>query len=339
MLSQPRAVHRALPLVDGTVLLVGGCSTIGCGGFDESRTSEVVDPATGQARPGPVMAQPRASGTATTLPDGRVLLVGGYPGEGRPPTAGIEVFDPTTVSFAAAGTLHAGRADHTTTVLPGGRILVVGGFGTDGEALASTEVVDLAEGTTTAGPPLPEPRAAHAATLVGDRLLVVGGSSQYGAVPTMAVLEGSTWTTGQDLAVPRVKHAAVALVDGRVLVVGGSTTVEGRKLLASTEIVTMPAGAGTGSVTAGPDLAFAQYKLDGAVVPLPDGRVVIAGGPRVEVFDPADDTMATVQEPAQQRRSFVTATVVGERQVLVAGGYDAEIVPTASARVVTVPPP
>ena len=74
------------------------------------------------------------------------------------------------------------------------------------------------------------------------------------------------------------------------------------------------------------------------MVALPDGRVVIAGGPRVEVFDPADGSMTTVGEAAQPRRSFVTATVVGDRRVLVAGGYDDAITPTTSARVVTVPP-
>ena len=47
--------------------------------------------------------------------------------------------------------------------------------------------------------------------------------------------------------------------------------------------------------------------------------------------------MTTVSETAQPRRSFVTATVVGDRRVLVAGGYDDEVTPTASARIVTVP--
>ncbi len=49
----------------------------------------------------------------------------------------------------------------------------------------------------------------------------------------------------------------------------------------------------------------------------------------MEVFDPADGSMTTVSETAQPRRSFVTATVVGDRRVLVAGGYDDEVTPTA----------
>ena len=338
VLSQPRAVHRAVPLRDGSVLLVGGCATQGCGGFAQARTSEVVDPRTGTARAGPVTTEPRASGTATLLADGRVLLVGGYPGEGRAPTAGMEVLDPAAGTFAPAGALRVGRADHSATLLPDGRVLVVGGFGAEGEALASVELVDPASGAVTSGPALPEPRAAHAAVAVGDLLVVVGGASRGGAaVPTTHVFDGTSWTDGPRLAVPRVKHAAVALADGRVLVVGGSTTVEGRELLGSTEILTLPSADAVGASAPGPDLAAAQYKLDGAVVALPDGRVVVAGGPRVEVFDPADGSMTTVRETAQPRRSFVTATVVGDRRVLVAGGYDDAITPTTSARVVTVP--
>ena len=177
VLSQPRAVHRAVPLRDGSVLLVGGCATQGCGGFAQARTSEVVDPRTGTARAGPVTTEPRASGTATLLADGRVLLVGGYPGEGRAPTAGMEVFDPAAGTFAPAGALRVGRADHSATLLPDGRVLVVGGFGAEGEALASVELVDPASRAVTSGPALPEPRAGHAAAAVGDLLVVVGGAS------------------------------------------------------------------------------------------------------------------------------------------------------------------
>ncbi len=295
-LTLPRAVHRAVALPDGSVLLVGGCSTSGCGGFDEARTSELVDPASGRSRPGPIAGEPRASGTATTLVDGRVLLIGGFPGEGREPTAGIEVYDPETSSFSPFGTLRTARAGHSATVLPDGRVLVVGGSGVDGAALDSVEVVDPATALVSLGPPLPEPRAAHDAVLVDGRVLVVGGASRDDALSTTALLQGGAWVAGPELGTPRVKHAAVALRDGRVLVVGGSTSVEGRELLASTELVTLSDDPAPGMVRDGPTLAAGQYKLDGAVAVLPDGRVAIAGGSRLEVFDPADDTMATVDE-------------------------------------------
>ena len=49
------------------------------------------------------MLHPRSSHTATRLPDGRVLIVGGWAREGTAPLAEAEMFDPTTGTFEPAG--------------------------------------------------------------------------------------------------------------------------------------------------------------------------------------------------------------------------------------------
>jgi hypothetical protein len=67
--------------------------------------------------------------TATLLPDGRVLVVGG--GNGTGPTASEELWDPATATFSRAGSLAGARMMHTATLLPDGRVLVVGGSGYD----------------------------------------------------------------------------------------------------------------------------------------------------------------------------------------------------------------
>ena len=329
-LTRPRAVHRATRLADGRVLFTGGCTEPGCGGFDAARTVDVYDPATQRMTVGPQMGSPRASGSATLLADGRVLLVGGYPGEGEPATATAEVFDPASDSFAPVGDLATARADHSATVLPDGRVLVAGGFGADGDAITSVEVFDPDVGEFTPAADLLQPRAAHAAALVDGRVLLVGGTARTDALAGTEWLDDERRSPGPTLVTPRVKHAVVSLEDGRALVVGGATTVEGRALLASTEIVD-----GSG-VVAGPELSEGEYKLDGAVVRLADGRVVIAGGTRVNVFDPRTDEMSVLPAPVVPRRSFVSATPVGRRTVLVAGGYDDAIVPTDEARLVRV---
>jgi hypothetical protein len=175
----------------------------------------------------------------------------------------------------------------------------------------------------------------HAAVTVGSRIVLLGGTQDLatGIVGT-GVLQDGTWQAGPDLRVPRVKHAAVGLADGRVLIIGGSEDVEGDERLASTERLDLSAG----TSLPGPDLSEPQYKLDGAVAELPDRRIVIAGGRQLDVYDPATNGIARVQEPAAPRRSFVSANVLGPGRVLVAGGYDDRIVPTADARVVVVPP-
>lgn len=280
------------------------------------------------------MSQPRAAHTATPLADGRVLVVGGYPGEGRPPTPTVEVYDAATGRFSGTGALHVARADHSATLLADGRVLVAGGFGVDGTALDSTEVYDPASGRFTTGPRLSSPRADHVAVRDGDHLVLVGGTVDGGALATTDVLAGDDWSPGARLTTGRVKHAVVVLPGHRLFVVGGATDVEGRTRLDSTEI--LPA---TGDRSRpGPRLSEPEYKLDGAVVTLADRRVVIAGGRRVDVYDPSRNRMQVLARPVLPRLSFRTANVVGPRTVLLAGGYDDAIVPTDQLVLVAVPP-
>ena len=49
-LSQPRAVHRATLLQDGRVLVTGGCTEPGCGGFEAGRRAELYDEGSGLVR-------------------------------------------------------------------------------------------------------------------------------------------------------------------------------------------------------------------------------------------------------------------------------------------------
>ena len=72
----PRISHTATLLPDGTVLIAGGYTRVG-GNQSETATTEIYDPATGSFSPGPTMRQGRFSHSATLLPDGRVLFVGG----------------------------------------------------------------------------------------------------------------------------------------------------------------------------------------------------------------------------------------------------------------------
>ena len=87
---------------------------------------------------------PRAIHTATAMPDGRVLIAGGFITSGStvcPPevsgtatcfamsaTSDAYVFDPpTTRFFPVTGGILAARGGHTATALPDGRVLIAGG--------------------------------------------------------------------------------------------------------------------------------------------------------------------------------------------------------------------
>src|SRR5437868_3620013 len=63
--------------------------------------------------------------TATLLPNGKVLVAGGY---GSGVFASAELYDPASGSWSATGSLHTARYGCTATLLPNGKVLVAGGF-------------------------------------------------------------------------------------------------------------------------------------------------------------------------------------------------------------------
>ncbi|HZH75388.1 MAG TPA: kelch repeat-containing protein, partial [Archangium sp.] len=99
----------------------------------------------GQWSPAGALATARHFHTATLLPSGKVLVVGGYDSSSDP-LASAEVYDPITGQWNPTGRLAMARHFHTATLLPSGKVLVVGGQSPRFESLASVEVYDPATG-------------------------------------------------------------------------------------------------------------------------------------------------------------------------------------------------
>ena len=236
-MAVPRASHTATPLPGGRVLIVGGCVVDHCDGT-AGADSELFDPATGRFTPGAPLSVPRAGHTATALTDGRVLVVGGFPGERLPPLASAEVYDPATGRFEPTGVISARRAEHTATRLRDGRVLIAGGAN-GMNVLAGAEIYDPATGRFSAVAALPGPRSMHVATLLADgRVLVAGGQSARGAlVDTAAIYDpaANSWRDAGRIDTPKYKLALASLPDGGALVVGGQTADDPQARLARTE--------------------------------------------------------------------------------------------------------
>ncbi|MFQ5668737.1 MAG: Kelch repeat-containing protein, partial [Candidatus Binatia bacterium] len=119
------------------------------------------------------MTATRAAHTATLLPDGRVLVAGGFAAGGNR-LASAEAFDPTTSTFSAAGTMSVTRAGHTATLLPDGKVLIAAGY--NGSYLASAELYDPATRTFAATAPMVTARSGHVAVLLDNgNVLLAGG--------------------------------------------------------------------------------------------------------------------------------------------------------------------
>lgn len=111
--------HASARLADGKVLIVGGSPAAGV----TSRSADIFDPATGGVTAAiDLMNEPRAGATATTLIDGRVLVVGGSNGLQELATA--ELYYPGGGFLPVETTLGVARAGHTALLLATQRIRV-----------------------------------------------------------------------------------------------------------------------------------------------------------------------------------------------------------------------
>jgi Galactose oxidase, central domain/Kelch motif len=321
-LRSPRAVHTATALPDGRVLVAGGCVDPGC--ETATATTEFYAPAKRRFVPGPRLSRPRVGHAAVKLRDGSVLVLGGW--SGRTPSATAERL--MGGRFLPTGAMASPRGGFTATRLRDGRVFVVGG--TDGSrTLATAELYDPTSGRFTSSGNLGQARSAHTATLLGDgRVLVVGGSDGGSVLATAEVFDPARgrFEPAGSLRAPRHKHAAVALRDGRVLVVGGSDARDFRGRYRASELWS-PTGR---RFTQAPALRERRFKLPDAVVRLAAGDVLVAGGGgTVERYRPGGQFLRDGE--LGRPFMFATATVLPDGRVLVAGGYDQSITPTAGA--------
>lgn len=300
------------------MLITGGMRN----GGTAVRSYELFDASTHRSVAVGEMAEARAGHGATLLPDGRVLVTGGYNGSYL---ATAEIFDPQTARFSATGSMSEGRSGHTTTLLTDGTVLVTGGVGDGWSFLSSAEVYDPATGTFSRAGSLRVPRESQTATLMRDgRVLIAGGHRGRRA---NIVVYASTeiydparrvFRAGPSMNVARHKHEAVSFADGRVMVLGGSDPRD-RTRYASTEILDPR----TGAFAVARSMGLARHKVRDTAVRLTDGRILVAGGARsAELFDARTGTFRRVAGDFGQEYAFATATLLASGDVLVIGGYD-----------------
>jgi hypothetical protein len=328
MTGHSRLARRALAGLTG---LLAAClvsaGLAGCGG-----TSATSGPpgfnATGS------MTAARMSHTATLLPNGKILVAGGYSGGGPDHLtylAAAELYDPASGTFSATGSMTTARAGATAILLPTGRVLIAGGYTIDGSgatiALASAELYDPASGTFTATGSMASARYHYAATLLGGgRALFAGGAGAGRTTLASAeVYDPATGTFGSagSMTTGRIGQTATLLEDGRVLLVGG---VRDESVYLDSAELYDPA---SGTFTATGSMAAARY--DPCATKLPDGRVLVAGGLVVggdgmkvslasaEIFDPATGAFTSTGSMAAARSAH-GAVLLSSGRVLVVGG-------------------
>jgi N-acetylneuraminic acid mutarotase len=320
-----RAGHTAVLLPSGKVLVTAG-ESFSTNVVVRVGSSELFDPdASPPGWSSTASTTSRSEHTATLLPSGEVLVVGGNNGIAAP--RGAEVYSSVTGTWALATAMNGARTQHTATLLSTGEVLVAGGRNGAvylNDVLYNPAIPSPAEWRSTGlmGPL----RVRHTATLLASgKVLVVGGENADGALNTALLYDPTsrTWSPTGSLGHARFGHSATLLLSGKVLVVGGKGPTNNGGTLNTAELYD-PAMETWTLIEAAPERFLHTATL------LKSGKVLIAGGRTsadeplntADVYDPAANGSPWVAAPNMPVFcSEHTATLLPSGEVLVAGGW------------------
>jgi uncharacterized protein (TIGR03437 family) len=176
------AYQTTTVLANGKVLIAGGAEP----GSDDGTLNDasLYDSQSGSLQGTGLLLFSREGQTATLLPDGHVLIVGGYDGDaydtGVPALTDGEDYDPSTGSFTSAGSLVNIRNYNTATLLADGTVLIAGGTWDPVAAELYVPPLRTASSASLTGPLAPESQA----SLFGSRLAGATESANPLSPPT-----------------------------------------------------------------------------------------------------------------------------------------------------------
>ncbi len=228
-ITAARYGHTATLLENGKVLIVGGSDD---GDLASTLASaELYDPATGAWSVTANLNAAPILHTATLLPDGKVLVAGGY---NWPPVSlsGAALYDPDTGTWSDTRNLNAARNSHTATLLPSGTVLIAGGDDWNRRSsLNSSERYHSAIGIWDSTTSLNTPRDGHTATLLTNGKVLVAGGFLLAGGPSGSILDSAELydpTATGPIAIPTIVSASV---EGKRLFVVGENFDPGAVIL------------------------------------------------------------------------------------------------------------
>ena len=288
-------------MADGRLLIDGGI--VGLQDDLGPRNATIFDPVTENWSQGALMAVGRYYPTATTLPDGRILVQGGTTTCNSCVADVPEIYDPVANSWTQLGPTAkmAFKYYPHTFVLPDGRIIVAG---QDDRAI-STQVLDLnTQRWTTIDSRVLD---GHSSAMYQPGKIIKAGTATADnpglpSAATTYVLDTTqsspAWQATAPMAFPRSYLNLTILPDGQVLATGGGTTTDP----ANFANAVYEAELWSPTTKAWTTMARAQTPrlYHSTALLLPDATVLVAGGGRQNGRsqpDPADEPNAEIFSP------------------------------------------
>lgn len=311
----------AAGLADGRVLLGGGFGFIPTPPFQKLlRDSAIYDPTTNTWASVAPSIQARGYGTAVTLANGKVVVLGGLA-----TLPSVEIYEVGSDSWTSPQAISEGGAFHGASTLDDGRVLVTGGVSWESlTGIAAAHLYDPISGLWTQAASMVTARSLHTSTtLASGKVLVAGGRPSTLASCELYNPLSNAWEPAMAMNQARYQHTATRLQDGRVLVAGGLSGTR----LATAEIYNPTANTWTAA------MPMSDARAQHTATRLPDGRVLVVGGRNtnalasVEVYDPVADDWDTLH-PMSTARYGHTTTLLPDGRVLVVGGTDSAALST-----------
>ena len=359
--DDPRALHSATLLHNGNVLLAGGVTEVANPLMPfltaPLNSAAVLSPA-GELVAGPVEESVPGGlyHTATLLPDGTVMLSGGF-GSGNVRNQAV-ILDEQATPVVTIDDMGGGRVLHGAVLAPPDHVVLLGGTANPvQEGETSGDAVRL-QGETGAHE-VPEQsklaRIAHSATLLPDgNILVAGGWTNAGQTSSAALVSpnGQLLHYFESENLERGRHGALVLPSGNLLLMGGQSInfesgTQTAPFAPVDSAVVLDPSTGEEIQFFGSEELFERIYAEPLL--LDERRVLIAGGCRMESGEmrgdvlvlhlddqglvetdadgePVMDNWPDVLSPPRTEHSV---TLLEDGRVLVAGGCTASAYATA----------
>ncbi|RKG99025.1 PKD domain-containing protein [Corallococcus carmarthensis] len=240
-------------LPSGKVMVTGGFATYPA--TTPLRAVDFYDPATNTWTAGPQMAFARGAHTATLLPSGKVLVVGGVSTGDSVANRVVELYDPATNSWVPVASLVYARSNHRAVLLPSGKVLILG-------AGLPSELYDPSNNTWSGASGMTTRTFTDAFLQPSGKVVLVDGTLVATYDPVLNVQ-----TTLGSFTYERPSSSLVQLTSGKLLLAGGSSTVG-----LTTEVFDLATGTSAFSTS----MASSRYLM--ATTVLPNGKVLFVGG-------------------------------------------------------------